>query len=376
MYRYSPLALFAMLFATVVITGACGGRKTATSTPAPTHALWWEAPARFLSANGDHLTFISNMGSLASKFGVTDSLPSCKDTLATPPPRQFDQLKEAFSRAARLDPLVGRMYPDVAREAGFDPCSPQVVLQNAPVDPVNGFYAYAVEDVGSSVQAALTGNGYAQRTVDGSTVFTKGSDGDLTSTKLLSALDRVAVLPGWIITASSSAAIQAALDSYSNSGTSAVGTPIPHALLSALDDFDAVAFLDSATADDSALQRDLLLGGAQPSTDWGSLDSASRVAIAYVRTAAQTDVVKVGLYYDNPARLDANRLELAKRLGSYESRFYKTKLCSAADATIERSGNASVVVGSCTTSAKVIWTGLIVARDLTFLIHALPGTGR
>ncbi len=368
---------------TATVAAACGSASgpQSAATPTPTSTPWWFDASRFVPAQG-YITYISNMAALDAKFGAPQPMLTCSRLFDSPTPAGLDGVRAANSHGGLPELLAVLDLGTIEADAGFDPCSARIIVDGTlgfgsppnPTVPADiGFDVYSRDGDASAVTSRLTKQGYTQRHYDGATVFSKGSDGEIISDKYFSKLDRVAVLPGWVVTGHSTATIQLALDAYAPTMGARDTLSVRHSMLNALGDFDSVAILDDASSSQPTIALYVQRTQAKLPTTWGRLTAPSQVSLAYERTRQHTNQIKVALYYAQGAGGEADATELAKRLDSYQSTFFQRRLCSgAAEAIATRSSSASIVVATCPTSDDMTLRSVVVTGDLGFLIHEVP----
>ena len=121
-----------------------------------------------------------------------------------------------------------------------------------------------------------------------------------------------------------------------------------------------------------AARRQLLERLPSQYPDWGHLDPPSLLALAYYREPDGTNVLKVGLWYDDKQKASTNAPELQKRLAQYQSEQWGRPFCDEAEARSHAWSDGSLVVAECRGGLARQWTGALRVRDLLFLLERLP----
>jgi len=107
--------------------------------------------------------------------------------------------------------------------------------------------------------------------------------------------------------------------------------------------------------------------------EWADLDPPSRLALAYYRDPDGTNIFKVGLWYDDKGKANANAPELQKRLAQYQSEAFDKPLCDEAEARYWESSDGSLALAECRGALARWWTTALQVKDLLFLLERLPG---
>jgi hypothetical protein len=377
---------FVALIAAASVAVACGSgsRPKSAATPAPAFTHWWSEAARFVPAHG-YITYISNMGSLATKFGAPQPMLTCSELFGSPTPVGLDGVRAANGHGGLPELLGLQDLSSVDRDAGFDPCSANIVvdaeigdgsLPNPGTPEDMRFDVYSQDGDGSKTISTLREQGYSQGASDNAKVLSKGNDGEIASDKYFSILNRVAVLPGWVVTAHSTPTMQLALDARGPTTAPRNTLNGPASLLSALGNFDSVAILDDMSSSQPAIESDIQRRNVKLPRSWGTLHAPTQALLAYERTPQHTNQLKVELYYADGAGGEADATELTKRLDSYQSQYFQHALCSGAQAMMTRAKGASSVVATCTTTDDITLTSIVEERDLAFLVHQAPAIGK
>ena len=195
-------------------------------------------------------------------------------------------------------------------------------------------------------------------------------------------MNRVWLRDGTLVAAPATQIMTDAMDTASGQIPSILDRPQYRRMAEGLGPVHAACLLDPAQYSDELLLRSTTSEEPRPELlerlpsqypDWGSLNPPSLLALGYYRDPDGTNVLKVGLYYDDKEKAKTNAAELQKRLAQYQSESWGKPLCDEAEAHSQAWSDGSLVVVECRGGLARQWTSILKTADLLFLLERLPG---
>ena len=406
--------------ALVILLPACGGGKSQEQAPTPTDSLLelmayvpagreyeqvcFSSPRRFLDASGfEDVRTVDDAVPILEQQSLTEE-PAFSLQPVSVPSLYTDYWKDRFLQLPDIlsldlfavDDLLstGLEYLDVVR-GSFDGEAIGRVLEEQ---------NYSREDHRGVSFYAISGDFEPTFIVDEKGLETLTELGALA----IDRMNRVWLQDGTLVAAPATQIMTDAMDAASGRTPSILDRPEYRRTAEGLGPVHAACLLDPAQYSDETLldsaayllaARQLQEAGPEQSAqetgeewderleaarhelaqrlpaqypEWADLDPPSRLALAYYRDPDGTNVFKVGLWYDDKRKANANAAELQKRLAEYQSESWGKPLCDEADAYSQAWSDGSLVVAECRGGLARQWTWALKSADLLFLLERLP----